>query len=489
MKKSICLFFISSFLFCCNKKIESQQENEIRKQLAVTQIPVDDGDTISIHELMRRKGLKSLSVAVFEDYNIIWTGEWGVKFDSVPINQKTAYSTASISKPITATLCAILEDKGLIDLKAPVSHYLKRWQLPKNKFIEEVDVTLEHLLGHTAGTSQGGFTDFYEGDTIPTIVESLQGKIPDNDSITFSFIPGTDWKYSGGGYTIAMMALEDHFGKSLADLAKEHLFDPLNLRRTTMKQPNEEGFLKNVARAHNDQGDIIRTGIPITPQVSASGLWSTPSEMALILIEIQKALNGIDSDVISESVATRLTNLTILQGMMSWGLGWERFNWFGNLDWFSHGGANTGTGGYVYATMKDGNGMVFLGNGPNSIRIPIIDKLRDNIIQTHNWGAKMPWVNKEELSDTLLITILGNYKDIKFGPVLELKEEDGKLYFPMAWRGVRHDLVYEGNNTFIINDIPGKFRFVLDEPIKIEYYREGANILPTVMFEKVDGQR
>ncbi len=485
MRILICLL-LSVSLASCEDNVVVKNEDITKKKSASLKIPNGDSDTVTIRQLMNEKGLKSLSVAVFENYEVIWTGTWGVKYDSIPIDVNTAYSTASISKPITALLCAILENRGLLSLSVPVNTYLKRWQLPKNKFNEEIEVTLELLLSHTSGATQGGFTDFYQGDTIPSILQSVHGKVPHNEAVKLVFKPGTDWRYSGGGYTIAMMVLEDYFGKSLADLANEYIFAPLKLEHTTMKQPNQKGFLKNVAKAHDEAGNLIRTGIPITPQVSASGMWSSPTDLATLLIEIQKALNRKGSSIISEEVAKRTTEIVTLKGMRGWSLGWERMNWYGNIDWFSHGGANTGIGGHVYATMSGGNGIVMLGNGPNKVRMPITDVLRDNIIRTHQWGTELDWVNQERLPETLISEILGHYKDIKFGPILEIKESDGKLFFPVAWGGIRHNLIYVGDSTFIMNEVSGKFRFnFVNGPTEIEFLRDDVETLSFTMFEKV----
>ncbi len=484
-----CIFLLSLLVITnCTPSIEEAKDFSQQKSEALYQIPTDDGDTVSIEDLMVERGLKGLSVAVFDDYEIIWAESFGVKSNSDPIDINTAFSTASISKAFTATLFAILEEEGLIELDVPVNNYLKRWQIPQTEFNQDIDVTLEHLLSHTAGTTQGGFIDFYEGDTIPTILESVKGEIPnsDHDEITLTFKPGTDWSYSGGGYTVAMMAVEDHLGKSLADLANEYLFAPLNLQYTTMKQPNEFGFPDNVAKAHDIDQNIVGTGIPITPQVSASGMWSNPTEMALLLIEIQKALNGIGSDIISEDVANRIMKVQYVKFLRDWSLGWERMYGFGNLDWFSHGGANTGTGGYVYATMTGGKGIVIFGNGPNQIRIPFIDILRDNIIRTHNWGSEREWVNQEEINPSDLPPLTGRYKDIDFDVEIEFIEEDGKLYLPMFIGGVRHNFIHIGDNAFITDNIPGGFKFIQSsEGMTVHYFRD-TELISHPVFEKIE---
>lgn len=473
----------------CSCENSNQKDYSAKKYNAISKIPTENSDSLSIQELMLTNGLKGLSVAVFEDYKIVWADTWGHKYDSVPLDINTAFSTASIAKPITAMLFAILEEKGLIDLKVPVNNYLKRWKVPKNAFTKDTPVTLEHLLSHTAGTTQHGFADFYEGDTIPTILESVKGKLPNyNKEIEITFTPGSNWSYSGGGYTIAMMALEDHLGRSLSDLAQEHIFNPLKLQNTTMLQPNEGGFLTNIAKAHDDNGNVIGTGIPITPQVSASGLWSTPSDLSKILIEIQKALNGQDSKVISKKVAKRITDIVISKAMLRWSLGWERGYAFGNQDWFSHNGANTGVGGDVYATMQSGKGIVFFGNGPNGIRIPVLDKLRDNIIRTHGWKIPLDGIMEKELPKSLIKELIGRYKDVIAGPIISIEEEDNKLFAPFLFGGKRNDLIFVGDSTFLIDEVPGAFKLVLDREsskVTITYSRDSME-RPIVMFKKIN---
>jgi CubicO group peptidase (beta-lactamase class C family) len=456
------LFIIVAFcslIFGC--KPDENKQTESKKEKAINGLSKNSDSLYSLKDAMNLHDLKGVSVAVFENYKVIWTGTWGIKdVDSgEPIDVNTAFSTASISKPITATLFAILEEKGLINLKDPVSIYLKRWKLPESKFLKDTLVTFEHLLSHTAGTTQHGFSDFYEGDTIPTLVQSLKGQLPRyNEEISFQWEPGSNWSYSGGGYVIAQMAVEDSLGKSLADLASEHLFQPLGLKNTTMKQPNEKGFLVNIAKAHNENGDIIRTGIPITPQVAPSGLWSTPSDLAIFLIEMQNALRNKNNQVISHKVAKRVTNIVTSKVLGGWSIGWERRYGFGNYDWFSHGGANTGIGGHVYATMKDGNGIAFLGNSANDNRIPVLDQFRESIINAHEWYIPIDKSLEKPLDEALIGMITGQYTHVLFGEVVEIIYNNEGLFIKGFIGNETNELTFIGDKTFIINGSPSKMK-------------------------------
>jgi CubicO group peptidase (beta-lactamase class C family) len=351
---------------------------------AISELHSEDGALLTVEQAMANHGLKGLSVAVIDDYEVSWSREWGVKSadGKDAIDSGTVFNIASIAKPVSATLMAILAEKGLIDLDEPVSSYLQRWQLPDNEFTRSVDITLRHLLSHTSGTTQHGYEDFYSGDEIPTLVDVLNGgELPGTDALGIDFKPGSQWRYSGGGYVIAQIAVEDHLRKPLTELAAEHIFRPLDMTATTMLRPDEAGFPGNAAKAHDESGEIISTGLPICPQISASGLWTTPTDMARLLIEMQKALRGKGRGVVSPAVAELVTT-EIMDGF---GLGWALFEPIGYMEAFSHGGANTGTGGRVYATNDGGNGILMFGNGPNSIREPVLAMLRESIIDAHNW--------------------------------------------------------------------------------------------------------
>ena len=428
----------------------------------------------STSEMMLKYNLKGLSVAVIEDYEIIWTNQWGIKASdsNEKIDKNTAFSTASISKPITAIVCAMLEEKGLINLDDPIENYLERWKLPESTFTKDTKVTWKQLLSHTAGTSQGGFEDYYTGDSIPTIVQSLQGKLLPRSKKPIEFIikPGTNWEYSGGGYVIIQCALEDHFNKPLAQIVKENLLDPLQLQNSTMIQPNEHGFLTNIAKVHNSKGEIIRTGIPITPQVAPSGLWSTPSDLALIAIEMQKALLGTGNKIISTTVAKKVTDIVTMNGPRGWSYGWQRSLGFGNQEWFSHDGSNTGTGGDLLATMKNGNGIAVLANGDKPNRLAVMSFIENEIITKLHWSKPFNKAASQQAPSTLKKAIKGYYTEILYGydrlGVTKIFEENNHLYLNSPYlkdnfNVEKNEMYYIGNNSFKVENYPNIMEFNL----------------------------
>lgn len=451
-----------------------------------------DNLKITAEKLMRQKKLNGLSVAIFEDYKVIWTNQWGIKEagSAEKIDVNTAFSTASISKPITAIVCAILEEKGLINLDDPISKYIKRWELPKSNFTNDTEVTWKHLLSHTSGASQGGFEDYYEGDSIPSIVQSLNGILlpRTKEPIRFLFKPGTNWEYSGGGYVIVQLALEDRLQKPMSAIVKEYLLDPLKLENSTMVQPNEKGFITNIAKVHNDNGEIIRTGVPITPQVAPSGLWSTPSDLAVIAIEMQKALIGKGNKVISTNVARKVTDIVTLLGPRGWGYGWQRSVGWGNQEWFFHDGSNTGVGGDVLGNMKNGNGIVILANGDKPNRYPLMSYVKNRVFNILHWNLPKERKSDKKIPQNLIKSISGVYTEFLMGynriGLNTIFQENNELYInsPVLNQDIgieKNKMYYIGDNTFMVNNYPNLIQFNINknnEFTGMTIFKEGENL-------------
>lgn len=151
------------------------------------------------------------------------------------INANTLFPTASLSKWITAyTVMTLVEDQ-ILDLDAPISQYLTRWQLPESEFDNEA-VTIRQLLSHTSGLGDGlGFGDFQADEPLPSLVESLNN--PRSSSgrkteITLTAQPGTEWAYSGGGYLILQLIVEEVLQQSYTETVNERVFKPLNMTRS-----------------------------------------------------------------------------------------------------------------------------------------------------------------------------------------------------------------------------------------------------------------
>lgn len=122
-------------------------------------------------------------------------------------------------------------------MDTPVVRYLKRWTLPTNQFDNEL-VTVRSLLNHTAGLTDGlGYSGFLYKDSVQTIEASLS-KAKDADSglsgiVKVGIEPGSQWKYSGGGYTILQLLVEEISGQTFNDFMVTNIFKPLDMKSSS----------------------------------------------------------------------------------------------------------------------------------------------------------------------------------------------------------------------------------------------------------------
>ena len=477
-------------LFCFADSIYADQKtNKVAQtkkyEQLLSRFVAPNKQELSYDDFLKHYKVPGLSFAVVDNYQVVYSHTAGLKETGTQnkIDSNTAFSTASISKPVTATIVAMLAEQGKLELDAPVSQYLRRWSIPTSQFTQNKPITFRHLLTHTAGTSQGGFADFNLGDDIPTPIESLNGiKLPRyNSPISVNFTPESDWEYSGGGYVIAQIAIEDITGKSLQQLAEDMIFTPLNMQHTTMFQNGHPKFLSNVAKAHDGHQKVMKDGIIICPQIAPSGMWSTAIDMAKFTIEYQKALAGKPTKVISKWVAEATTKVHSLKKVGGWSAGWMRMEAKGNLDWFSHGGSNTGTGGHVMSTMQGGKGIIVFINALTPQRNPAIDALIDSIISLMNWRQTVD--SSQSIPDKNLITkMLGRYLS-PFDQIITIKKQGDNLIYnnPLQIGGgnFQGKMFYQGQGKFALENNSNLFGIEnspKDKQAYLTVYRAGTSL-------------
>jgi CubicO group peptidase (beta-lactamase class C family) len=153
------------------------------------------------------------------------------------VDRNTLFQVASMSKWITAWGVMTLVEAGKLDLDAAVSTYLKRWSLPKSEF-DNSGVTVRRLLSHTAGLTDGlGYGGFAPGQPVQPIVASLTRAAdasPGADgAVRVGIEPGSAFEYSGGGYTLLQLIVEEVSGQSFNDYMRSAVIVPLGMTRST----------------------------------------------------------------------------------------------------------------------------------------------------------------------------------------------------------------------------------------------------------------
>jgi len=311
----------------------------------------------SLEEMVQKRQIPGVSIAVIRDFKLDWTHTLGVANveSKRPVDADTLFQAASISKPVGAAVAHLLAEQGKLDLDAPIAGYLMSWQVPAYDFPGTPPITARLLMSHRAGATVHGFDGCDVGVPVPTIVQVLNGDSPCHAvGVSIGLPPGQQFKYSGGGISILQLAVMDLTQQSAEDLAKERVFDPLGMTRSTFAQPLPERLRENAATAYKVDGSAVPGGGKVHPELYAAGMWTTPSDLCRFGIGIQEGLRGSGDSKFSNEMATSMTTM-MADGPTSPGF-------FIEGNYFLHNGGNVGMKCLLKAHKSSGYGFAIMCN-------------------------------------------------------------------------------------------------------------------------------
>ena len=321
----------------------------------------------------------------------------------VKVTPHTLFQAASVSKAISAiaVMIALEEHKLSVDdevnatlAKFPPEESVGQWILP-NGF--PTKVTLRMLLSHIGGTNDFRYSGYRCGyynnppgpiEPIPTLHQELTGLPPSNTpAIEVVREPGSTWVYSPAGYTVIQAILMTIYGKPFSEIMADVVLKPLHLRESTFDQPTPNALTAEIAVPYVTDGQLLPDGPRVFDSAASGGLTTTPTELAELVIAVQKALAGTPQDRITPEIAkammVRQPGETLPSKCLpssepnkpacqsSWGLGFDV-----NLTkyyeheqdgqptgaFFGHGGFNSGYLTILFGSKTGGIGMVIMVN-------------------------------------------------------------------------------------------------------------------------------
>ena len=240
------------------------------------------------------------------------------------VDADTVFQTASLSKWITAWGVMALVEQGKLDLDAPVNRYLTQWTLPPSAF-DNNKVTARRLLSHTAGLTDGlGYAGFAPGTPVQSLAASLTQTADVSPGrkgkVEVGIEPGVEWRYSGGGYAVLQLLIEDLSGEPFEAYMQRVLFGPLGMIHSTYEWSPAQGTTLATFYGRNAQ--------PAThlrfSAVAATSLYTSVSDLARFLQAQLPGKNGepIGRGVLAPSTVALMWQPTgWLYGQPVWGLG------------------------------------------------------------------------------------------------------------------------------------------------------------------------
>ncbi len=342
------------------------------------------GRPVSKADLSARMGVyrvPGVSITVINDFKIEWSKGYGVVEvgGNRPVTPQTLFQAASISKPVAALAALRLVQEGRLDLDEDINTMLVSWKLPENGFTKDKPVTLRRILSHSAGLTVSGFPGYRQGHEIPSLRQILDGEKPANSGlIRVDMTPGTQVRYSGGGYTILQQLLIDRVKKPFPEIMHDIVLEPLEMNASTFEQPIPPDKSSQAATAHFMNGKPVKGKWNTYPEMAAAGLWTTPADLSRMAIEIMLSRAGKSNRILSQAMTEEMLTVQKRRAGLGFFLEGEDEDFY-----FAHSGGNLGYKCFLLVFPEKGQGTAIMTNGENGANL--YQEILRSLAEEYKW--------------------------------------------------------------------------------------------------------
>ncbi|HEX4167109.1 MAG TPA: serine hydrolase [Bryobacteraceae bacterium] len=417
----------------------------------------------TLSKRMAELHVPGVSIAVVHNGAIEWARGYGVKeLGGGPVTPETVFQAGSISKPI-ATLAALrLVQDGKLSLDSDVNAVLTSWKIPPSPAAPGAVVTLRELLTHTAGFTVHGFPGYAANAPVPTLVQVLNGEPPANTpAIRLESVPGSKWNYSGGGFTVMQQVVLDVAKERFPKLLQDTVLVPIGMTHSTYQQPLPSELRPQAAMPYTAEGVAVAGGPHTYPEMAAAGLWTTPSDLARYIIEVQQSLEGRANHVLSQ----KLTQQMVTPGKGDWGLGLQ-IGGSASKPYFTHGGVNEGYESLFAAYEHDGDGAVVMTNAQGGSRLA--SEVMSSVAVAYGWPDFRPAVRTEiKLDHAALARYAGRYE---LTPQFSITfTVEGDQLMTQATHQEKLPIYPETDRKFFLKVVDAEVEFFSDDKGQVSY--------------------
>lgn len=288
-------------------------------------------------------GSAVLTIKNGKNFEESFSGYLDVK-KNLKINKNTNFRMASVSKQFTAACIIILKNQGKLNYNDFLTKFFPDFKTG-NK------VTIKHLLTHSSGLID------YEN----LIPENQKEQISDADVLdwvgkvdSLYFEPGTNFRYSNGGFCILSKIVEKVSGQTFSEFVVENIFKPLKMTNSYLFEKESTMPNRAMGYAKNESGEIIFSDQSITSATKGDGCVYTN------LTDYQKWISSLTQKRLFDlEKELKEVNFPIAsQAGLSYGLGW--FNISGKE--LYHTGSTCGFSNVVWLTLDGKNAVVYFSN-------------------------------------------------------------------------------------------------------------------------------
>lgn len=330
---------------------------------------------LDLASALKALNVPSVSIALIDHGGLAWARAYGNDTST-----RTLYQAASLSKLVTAVAALRLVQQGKLDLDRSVDTELTSWHIPASDLTRDHPVTLRGLLSMTGGIGVPGYIGYAPGRPLPSLKQILVGGPPANSSsVRVDYVPGSRYAYSGGGYEIVQAILEDTTHQSFAQALQDLVLQPAGMMDSLFEQPLPKKLAVRAAAGHYADGTELPGRWRVVPELAAGGLWSTPTDLAKLLVAISRAYRGDDTSLLTQrSAQIMLTR----QNHSPYGLGGAVTGSGPSLALMKRG-QNIGYQCYMLIFPETGQGMVVMTNSDNGT--VLVNALIHRAAEAYGW--------------------------------------------------------------------------------------------------------
>ena len=446
---AILIGFLSAPLAGCGASSATPDSSPLKAELEL--VPAVELSTDparpTLAQRMDRYGVSAISLARIEDFEIVERSAFGTvaRGGETPVTPETVFQAASISKPVTAIAVMSLVDDGQIALDVPAERYLETWQLPEDEAREAV--TVRQLLSHTSGLGPQSYPGLERGTSPPSLVQILDGAPEAYTQAVSRTSPQGVYAYSGGGYMILQAIMEDITGQDFHAVMEERVFAPTGMADSTYHLREADD---GAALSHGWTGDTLGSGWAEYSQAAAAGLWSTPSDLARLLVAYSESYSGREDGLLLSGSAQAMAQ-PVVSGM---GLGFG-VNGEGASLHISHAGWTLGYRAFLVFYPETGDGLVIMTNGQAGNHL--IDDVLRTYARAHNWPdfAQATLLEPALWTEARLSELDGRYRVTPAGFEITVQRQ-GAAFEIVSGRGSRYVAVPAGPDHMLITETGGE---------------------------------
>ncbi len=301
---------------------------------------------------MQRYSIAGVAAGAIKGGEVIWSARMGrATADGKPVTGETTFNIGSVSKPLTVWAVLALAQQGTIELDAPVNRYLKRFVLPPSPFSLE-DVTVRRLLRHTGGTNIHGYGGYSVREEQPVDAVQLSEEF---EPLAVVRRPGSQRVYSGGGYVLLQMMIEDVTGLDFDTALQKLVLKPLAMKNS--------GFIPSALPTRADAFAYHGNHIEDLRNVAlaAAGGYVSGDDMERFVVA------HIDGGGVL-TPASLAAAFAPTEPDASFGMSYTRWETPSGL-LIGHGGNNSNWNTQIYVRPNTGDGFYFLANSTSGAQL------------------------------------------------------------------------------------------------------------------------